>query len=291
MNMKGLADLKQRIKSIKSTRQITKAMEMVAAAKMRKATSAVLKSRDYANTLINVLQNLKISVSQEQNPFFAKNDSPRELVILFTSNRGLCGAFNNNIIRLVLRYLKETKKEIEFITIGRKGEQAVRRLGKKIIASSTEAIERPSLAEIAPIAKIATEEFLTRNYSKITLIYSFYFSALSQKPTIETLLPFEKKIIEEENPAGEIKQKGILFEPNAKVVFDALVPRAIEFHLYQTLLESAASEHSARMLSMRNATSAADDMIEDFTLAYNQIRQSNITKELAEIASGANALE
>lgn len=296
--------IKKRIRSISNTKKITKAMEMVSAVKMRKAVTSVLASRDYAKTawdLISDLVNLVNKVEAKDYPLLVKRDQIKKIgLILISANRGLCGGFNTQIITKAIQYAKAQQTEIEWITIGKKGAEFLARNGQKVVAE----FERPDVITgalaITAIKKMIIKDYLAGTYDKIILAYTDFYSAMVQKPKIHQLLPFEPVknsdlgSVGETNNQNENNNLGIseyLFEPNKTEILNQLLPRIIEIQLYQALLESAASEHSARMLAMKNATNAAVDMIDGLTLAFNQARQAGITREIAEITGSKAALE
>lgn len=293
--------IKKRIRSISSTKKITRAMEMVSAVKMRKAVMAVLASRDYAATVWKLVLGLSGKTTAEDHPLLASRKEIKKIgVVIISANRALCGGFNVQVATKALQYGQSQKAEIEWIAVGRKGAEFLVRNGQKVVAE----FEKPDLItgtkEILPIAKMITADYLAGTYDKIILVYTDFYSAMVQKPKIRQLLPFEPtpdsdlgsigKTDKQTSPASfEIFE--YLFEPNKTEILNQFLPRLIEIQLYQALLESAASEHSARMLAMKNATSAAGDMIDSLTLAFNQARQAAITREIAEITGSKAALE
>jgi len=293
--------IKTRIRSISNTKKITKAMEMVSAVKMRKAVMAVLASRDYAQTAWNLVLGLANRIKSEDHPLLSRHEQIKKIgVILISANRGLCGGFNTQIINKAIQYAQAQEAELEWLTIGRKGSDFLAKNGKKVIAE----FERPDLitgtAEIIALARLVIKDYTEGNYDKVILAYTDFYSSMVQKPKIRQLLPFEPKSDSDLGGIGENKMPlaaqnfelfEYLFEPNKTEILNQFLPRLIEIQLYQALLESAASEHSARMLAMKNATSAAADMIDGLTLAFNQARQAGITKEIAEITGSKAALE
>lgn len=295
----GLQQLKKRIKSIKSTKQVTKAMEAVAASKMRKAVEKALVSRDYSSLGWQLINNLAQTADESMHPLLRKREKINKILLIFiTSDKGLCGGLNSQIIRIMQQFLEDNKnKEIEVISIGKKGQHVLRKINKKIIGAYQGMAENPTMASLRPIVQTAIASFTDNIYDQVDIIFTDFKSALSQKPAFRQLLPLQKEGIE--NIVGpEKQQKSVIndmteyiFEPNQKRLLDYLLPRLMEVQIYQAMLESTASEHSARMLAMRNATDSASEMIYDLTLSYNQIRQSSITQEIAEISAGRIALE
>jgi len=297
-------DIKRRIKSVQNTKKITKAMEMVAAAKMRRAVAKVLATRSYADLTWETVLHLAQKINAQQHPFFQlKKRINRIAIILIATNRGLCGNFNAQLVDKVVESIKlhhPDSQVTDIIACGLKGRDEARRKKLNLIADfHKEDITQDSI-EIRPIAHMVTKEFLANRYDKIFIAYTDYFSALKQTPHIKQLLPIVPEIDERLGHILHEKDKieqvttdnfaEFIFEPNIKEVLNAFLPRLIEVQIYQAVLESEASEHSARMLAMRNASEAAEDMISDLTLAYNKARQAGITAEIAEIAAGAAAL-
>ena len=297
--------IRRRIKSIGNTKKITHAMELVAASKMRRAVSSVLASRPYAEAAWTAIREMAKVTDAELHPLLqTKSAAERVLVLLFTSDRGLCGGFNSQLMRVVKKFIEDLPVgvEVDFLTIGRKGQDAVRRLNQNIVATFTDLAIYPTVLDIRPIAKIAIEDFVAGKYRSVYLAFTDYISTLVQKPNISQLLPIARieglgeidNSIKTEKSAGQklnISQQEYLFEPSPQAVLDVMLPRLVEAQVYQAILETSAAEHSARMLAMRNATEAATEMIDSLTLSYNRARQAGITAEIAEISSGKAALE
>ncbi len=292
--MANLKDIRRRIKSVKNIRQITKAMELVSAAKMRKAQSAATASRPYSVLSAELLRNLAAKTGEIDNPMVTRlisgagsKGSDKNLVILMTSDRGLAGAFNANLVNTALRLIRESdggNAKFDFISIGKKGTDWSKRVGVNLIAAFPGKDKTVTMQDAKPISKIAMDDFLNGKYEKVFIIYPEFISTLVQKPNILQLLPFSAD-------AGGKELEETLFEPSPGEVLENLVVRAVEFVIFQSLLESSASEHSARMVAMRNATESAGDLIEDLTLSANQARQSGITRELSEISAAKLAME
>ncbi len=293
-----------RIKSVKNTKKITKAMELVAASKMRKAVHNVLASRAYSDLAWKTVIELAAKTENSRHALLEERPIKKIAMLLITSNRGLCGGFNSQIIAEANRYLKEAKKKypqskIEVITLGKKGKAINVRYGFNISA----AFEKPDLilstSEISAISYLLINGFTNKEYDKVVLGYTDFVSALKQVPRIKELLPLKP---ERDEMLGEVGEKEgtdkkesydfeYLFEPSPAAVLATVLPKLTEIQIYQAVLESDASEHSARMMAMRNATDAANEMIKELTLIYNQTRQAGITAEIAEISSGAAALK
>jgi F-type H+-transporting ATPase subunit gamma len=308
--MPGLKDLKQRIKGIQGMRKVTKAMQLVSAAKMRKAQDAVVNSRTYSGLAWELISDLSSKISTD-NPLLTSYPNAKKIgVVILTTNRGLVGSLNTNLQPLIKKLSnpsasatlgtspqkgKETATEIitEMVVYGKNAKQIAGRMNKKIMADFQKAERRITSEEIYPIAEYITAAYKTGEYRQIVIVYNKFVSTLVQKPSVKQLLPFENdkpKSATTFEPGEEIDSEYI-FEPTPQIVLDHLLPRIIESQLYQTILESDASEHSARMVMMKNATEAAGDLIDDYKLTYNQLRQGKITTELSEITAGRIALE
>jgi F-type H+-transporting ATPase subunit gamma len=262
-------------------------MEMVAAAKMRRAQASTLASRAYAEKSWEVLTYVAAQpgATKLMHPLLEERTPiNRVAVILITSDRGLCGAYNVNIIRRALAFMEEQNKPAKLITIGRRGREIMARLGKDIIAEFTGLSERPTPRDIGPISKIAIDEFTKSDVDQVYVAYTQFKNVLVQIPTIRQLLPLRTPT----EPTGGANAV-YLYEPNPEAILASVLPRFTEVQIYQDLLESVASEHSARMVAMRNATDNARDLIQDLTLAMNKARQAAITKEILDIVGGAEA--
>ena len=291
--------IRRRIKSVGNTRKITKAMELVAASKMRRATTAAGLSRRYAEAGFEMIATLAATVDRGEHPLLNERPVKRSLIILLTSHRGLAGGFNSNILRALLQFIGNQipAGECYFITVGKKGDEALRRLGKNITASFSTIGDTHGFADAEPIAGFARGEFVSGNADRVYLAYTDFISPILLKPRIRQLLPVTAHEIADflkensEAAAGEIKSRETLFEPSKDFVLEQILPRMTDLQIYQALLESSASEHSARMMAMRNATDAAGEMIDDLNLTFNQARQAAITREISEIAAGKAALE
>ncbi|MDO9230900.1 MAG: ATP synthase F1 subunit gamma [bacterium] len=313
-------EIKRRIKSIQNTGKITRAMEMVSAAKMRRAISSVLAIRPYAHSAWSVLTNLARSFEKSQKGLLEVREVKSVLAIAITSNRGLCGSFNSQLTKKIKEELANpknlkinrigTKKieskitdeelKIDFITVGRKGEAVVRRTEKEIVASFNDLTYLPKFEAVRAVGKVVIDDYMAKKYDKVVIFYTDYVSAIKQETKVRQILPLSKIDLEKQiaemdilaeeyglsKPAVEYK-----VEPSPEKVLDYIIPRLIEMQIYHAILESNASKESARMVAMRNATDAANEMADGFTLAYNQIRQMKITQEIAEISAGMAALE
>jgi F-type H+-transporting ATPase subunit gamma len=283
-------EIKRRIKSIRNTKKITKAMELVAASKMKKAVNQTLQSRYYAKYSQEVLGRVADTIKNSSHPYLVERKSKKELAIVITSNRGLCGAYNTQVFRLVMEFIKHHAGEsYAFITIGKKGEAALRRLGQNVIATFPDLPDTPRLADVLPIANIAIAEFEKEGYEHVHVLYTDYVSALSQVPKNVQLLPISKSEMADATLAldGGIKSQGeYILEPNSESLIIDLIEDLSRMHIYQMLLESIASEQSSRMIAMKNASDAAGEIIDELTLVFNKARQASITQEISEISAG-----
>ncbi len=295
--MPSLKDIRGRIGSVRNIAQITRAMEMVAASRMKRAQDAILAARPYADELEATLERVAsaANLTEEIDPLLATRPVRRVAIIVITTDRGLAGSLNANATRSVLRWVTERATggngdgsvEIEAITVGRKGRDALRRSGVPIAAHFPQLGDRPGFSDVTPIARLVTEDFLSGKYDEIDIAYSTFVSTLAQKPEIDTILPVRRPEMAEE---AERTNDEYLFEPSPRAVLSRLLPHYVAIGIYRAVLENQASEQSARMIAMRNSTENANELIDDLTLVYNKTRQATITREMIEIASGAEAL-
>ena len=302
------ADIKRRIKSIGSTKKVTKAMELVSAAKMRKAIASVLSTRSYSRLAWELLKRLAQRTNSKYHALLKKRPNLKKIgLVLITSNRGLCGSFNYQIINRAHDFIKSQKREIgleaDLVIMGKRGKDVMYKQGHNIIAEFSKLDITTAIEEIRPLAKLLIDDYLSGKYDKVMIAYTDFISTLAQKPRLMQLLPLvrfnEDKYLgqaKEEKSTTVEKQESLLkfeylFEPNPEKVLDELLPRMLEMQIYQAILESDASEHSARMVAMCNASDSASDMISSLTLAFNKARQSSITSELADISGGRAAVE
>lgn len=305
--------IKGRLRSIGNTKKITRAMEMVAAAKMRKTVNAVLSSREYSNvawqTVLDLVDKVEISVSPLLKKKTAKEMTGKIGLVLITSNRGLCGGFNLQVINRAWQYLEQEREngqsvEIvdEWVVMGKRGSEFLVRNRKQVVAEFDKLDVATEAEAVSGLAKLVIDDYLSGRYDKIVIAYTDFISPLVQKPRVKQLLPIEvipdKELgnVGKSDPERELGSPidGVteyLFEPNPTEVLNKFLPRLVQIQLFQALLESNASEHSARMMAMRNASEAAGEMIDELTLTYNQARQAGITREIAEISGGKAALE
>ena len=278
-------DIRRRIRSIRNIQQVTKAMETVSASKMRRAQTAVLASRPYEERLRTVLNDLAPHTDPEAHPLLARREVRRAGIVLVTSDRGLVGALNTNMVRAALRHA-ESLPAASFVAVGRKAIGALRRLRQPVSAEFQALGDRPTTQDTNAVARVAQEEFLAGTVDEVYLAFTRFVNTIRQAPTIRRILP----LVPEEEDLDTLPPLQYLFEPDPETVMEAVLPRLIEIAVYQAILENLASEHSARLVAMRNASDAATDLIEEYTLAANKARQWRITREMLEIASGAEAL-
>ncbi|HAQ02785.1 TPA: ATP synthase F1 subunit gamma [Candidatus Nomurabacteria bacterium] len=301
--MAGTKEIKQRIKSVKNTKKITKAMELVAASKMKRAISKALSSRLYANYSWELLTSLSERMGDIDQPFFnghkeTKNKVDKTLFVLITSNGGLCGAYNSQIIKKSILSLREIDtSNVDIISIGKKGDNAMRRTGQNVTASFLDLPDNSNLSDVLPMSKMIIDEFKSTKYNKVYIAYTDFVSALNQKPRVKQILPIQqlelKKLIER---LGENKKMEMLdtnkqpipyiFEGDMNEIIESLAEKLVRMQIYHMILESSASEQSSRMMAMKNASEAAGEMIDDLTLVFNKARQASITQEISEISAG-----
>ena len=283
--MASLRDLRRRIRSVKNTQKITKAMELVAAAKMRRAQERVEAARPYSEEITNVVADLFARSPEYKHPYLDVRDVRKRLIILVTSDRGLVGALNSNNVRLALREMNQAQVPVSLVTIGRKGRDVMRRLRKDLIADRSNLGDRPGMGDVLPAIRVAMEQYENGDVDQVDLVFAHFISAGRQQAVVRRVLP-----IEVPEATGELAAD-FLYEPEPKDVLDALLPRYVESQVYQGVLENLASQQAAQMVAMRNASDNATDLISDLTLTANTVRQSTITTELMEIVGGAAALQ
>lgn len=276
-------ELRQRIRSIKNTAKVTKAMELVSAAKMRRAQDQALKGRSYSELINKVLRNIAPKINKE-HPLLAREENEKEGILLVTTDRGLCGSLNTNLFRKTF----DIEGSVSYISIGKKGSNYISK-SQKPLAADFELLEKPTIAFARSISKFLIEGYLSGEFNKIHVIYTDFQTTLKQMASMRQLLPILNSEILENISSQEVLND-YLFEPDADNVLETILPHYIQMEIYQILLEAAASEHSARMVAMKNASDNAEDLVDDLTLAYNQVRQANITNELLDITTASTAL-
>ena len=283
--MASQRDIRRRIRDVGRIKQITRAMQFVAASKLKRAQDSTLAARPYSEKIDEVLADLAAVLGTDEHPLLATRTEGKRLLVLITSDRGLAGPLNTNTIRFAARAITEHEGDLAVVSVGRKGRDAMRRARVPLDAHFAGFGDRPTFADIIPLARLVTDGFVSGELGRIDLVYPRFVSTLVQRPTVEALLPISPAA----DTAAGIPGNQFIFEPNPGVVLEQLLPRYVATRLFQAVLEAKASEESSRMVAMKNATENADDLIADYTLAYNKVRQANITREMIEIATGAQA--
>jgi len=289
--MPGLKEIRKRIGSVKSTKQITKAMKMVAAAKFRKAQTRIFELRPYADKMNSVLTSLSKTV-ETGHPLLEVRPRKKVEILILTGDKGLCGAFNTNIMKTAFRLIKEIQSEgmdVSVSAIGKKGTDILKRRGFTPRQSWVGISGRVSYLNAKEITSNIIENYINETFDEVVLIYNEFKSALFQKVSVVRLLPLAA--VKTEETEHQEQTAAFLYEPSQQDIFDNLLPKNLEIQVFRALLESQASEEAARMTAMENATKAADDMIASLTLQYNKARQASITKELMDIVGGVEALK
>ena len=281
--MANIKILRRRIRTIQGTAKITRAMEMIATAKLRRTQQQALAGRPYAEKIRQVIADLAIEpiVKGGIPPLLQKRDAKKIYVVHMTTDRGLCGGLNTNLNRMVVKFILEQKVPVQFITLGRKGRAFARSMGLTIYAEFTGIGDRATIRETLPISRLVIEDYGKGEADLVYLAYPRFVTTMLQRPTLEVLLPIEPATV----PRGQIGE--YIYEPNASRVLNELLPRVVEMQVYHAILELIASEQSARMVAMRNASDNADDMIQSLRLTLNKARQEMITKEICDITGGA----
>jgi F-type H+-transporting ATPase subunit gamma len=290
--MANTQDIRRRIKSIRNTAQITKAMQMVAASKMRKAQQHALAGRPYSELMNRVLVSLKSRTDPLLHPLLQIRPTTKELVLIISTDKGLAGALNTNIMREAATY--DTEKTV-YVTAGRKARQFIARTRRELLADF-ELKDSPSILETKAISKFCVEKFLSGEVDKVTVLYTHFVNTIDQKPVAQTLLPIDRFAFDAlstgDAPNDLVTDPMLeyIFEPSSQAVLDFMLPYYVQYQVFQMILDARASEHSARMVAMKNATDNANQFIKDLTLEYNKMRQASITTELLEIATAQMAV-
>lgn len=291
--MPSLKEVRNRIVSVGSTMQITSAMKMVSAAKLKRAQDAITQMRPYANKLKEILENVSGSVDASENVFARSSGGKNILIVAISSNRGLAGAFNANIIKKVNLLIKNEYSDcnVTIIPVGKKATDAFKRTkyfisGQDLPHRTNELFDKLNFATVAPVAEQIMLSFLNKQFDKVILVYNQFRNAAVQIPTEEQFLP----IVQTAPKAGSTSKVDYIFEPNEQYIINELIPRSLKTQFYKALLDSYASEHGARMTAMHKATDNAKAMQKDLKITYNKARQASITKEILEIVGGAEAL-
>ncbi len=286
--MAGMRDIKRRIRSVKSTQQITRAMKMVAAAKLRKAQDAVVAARPYSDNLRSIIKRLIPSLETFTHPLLEEKEEGKTAYVVIAADKGLCGGYNQNILKACKTAMDNDPGETAVVVIGRKGRDFFLRRGYEIRKEYLDFGDLPDFIQTRELARELMAMFTDGEFKKMHFVYTEFGSAISQKPQVMQLLPIEA---EEAEDVMDTKDNEYIYEPSEEEVLGTLFPRFIEMTVYRALLEAKASEHGARMAAMSSATENAQEMIEKLTLIYNRARQAAITKEISEIVGGADALK
>ncbi|MCR2044704.1 ATP synthase F1 subunit gamma [Anaerosalibacter massiliensis] len=279
-------DIKRRIRGISNTKQITKAMELVSSAKLRRAREKLEKTRPYFNTVLESIQEVLSSTGNIRHPFLEHREVKRSLYIVITADGGLAGGYNSNIIRLVENKIKDKKDKVDLIVIGSKGKDYFNNRGYNVIGEFINITEEPKFSDAVKIGKLAMEHYENKGVDEVVLAYTEFITTLSQDTKAIKLLP-NKDVNEDKKEKTSV----IDYEPSAEEVLDYLIPKYIESTVYGALIESSCSEQGSRMTAMKSATENAEEMIDELTLSYNRARQAAITSEISEIVAGAEALK
>ncbi len=297
--MPSTREIRRRIRSVKNISQVTRAMQMVAAGRMRRAQEQVLATRPYSEKAWEILTHLAAQrgVDETVHPLLQVREEIQTVgMLLITADKGLCGSYNHNMMQHAWRFIDELPCPVELITIGKRGRDAMWRLGQTIVAEFSDLPPRPRLLDVTPIARMAMEGFISGRFDAVYLAHTDFVNTLVQRPAIWQLLPIRPlhlgvtPVSEYRVDRSESTVVEYIYEPDPHTILDTVLPRFTELQVYQALLESLASEHSARMVAMRNATENAEELLDDLTLTYNRARQESITKEMLDIAGGAEAL-
>jgi len=281
--MPALIDIRRRIRSVRNTQQITRAMKMISAAKLRRAQEAIFAARPYARLMLQVLNSMATRAAPEYHPLLQDKGDERQLLVVITADKGLCGGFNANIIRLASRIIEQRRdKTVELGLLGRKGRDHFRRRHLSVHTEHVGIFQALTYATAQRIARELIEAFVDDRFDEIHLVFNEFKSVIQQRVVAERLLPIEKRSLQPTLPAFDY-----IYEPSPKAIFDNLLPRHVETQVFRALLESTAAEHGARMTAMDAATNNAAEMIDRLTLHMNKVRQAAITKEIIEVVSGA----
>lgn len=288
--MPTLLDFRRRIRSVKNTQQITRAMKFVAAARLRRAQEAALAARPYAKELVRVLRSTISRIAEPQHPLLARRPEDKVLVLVLTGERGLAGAFNTNILRKANEFFRANKdRKISVIPIGKKGRDALRKAGFNLIAEYVNVLARVEFAVVREISNLVTDLYAKGEIDSVYAVFSEFKTVMSANLAVEKLLPVDPAQVQEGGEAAAGAQVDYIYEQPEEQLLDRLLPRYVESQVQRAMLESSAAEHAARMTAMESATKNAGDVIEALTLHMNKVRQAAITKEIIEIVSGATS--
>ncbi|MDB5080741.1 MAG: synthase gamma chain [Chloroflexi bacterium] len=289
--------LRRRIRSVKNTAQITKAMELVAASRMRRAQQNVQSARPFSQKVLEVIADIAALQKSEEiksiSPLLQQRPVQRVGLVFVTADRGLAGALNTNAIRRAVRFITEEAdgKPVQVVAVGRKGRDFMIRSGKEIVAEFIGLPPFPSLLDTLPISKVVIDDYVNGKYDAVYLLYTDFVNTLTVRPKLIKLLPIDPNAIEKDKDTVETERTDFIFEPNPNEVLRSLLPRYVEVEIYQAILENIASEQSSKMVAMRNASDKAKEVVTDLTLTMNKVRQASITNEILEISNAAAALE
>lgn len=297
--MPPLKEVRNRIKSVKNISQITRALEAVSASRVRRAQARTLASRAYADKAWEILVNLQRAGTTSHPLLTAREEVRKVMIVVITSDRGLAGSYNTNVLRVAERFEERIGKPVQYIAVGRKGRDSLIRSRANVVAEFSDLPAEPTIGTIAPISRLAIDAFMSGEVDEVVIAYTDFINLLAQRPVVRVWLPLSTDAHANRVASDLVKEmpdvtEGVLsyeYEPNAAAVLDEIVPRFTELQLYQALLESQSSEHAARMAAMRNATDNATQLVADLTLDYNKARQAAITSEILDIVGGANALQ
>jgi len=285
--MANLKEIRIRIASVSSTKQITSAMKMVSAAKLKKAQDTITRLRPYATKIKEITSNVSENVDASVSPFTGKRNGDNKLIVLITSNKGLCGAFNSNVIKKSISLINESNKPIDVLCIGKRGYETLKAKKYNVISEFNHCVDKISVEKTNEVAEVLMNMFASNRYAEIVLVYNQFKNAASQNIVAEQFLPMTL----EKSSKRSKKKNDYIFEPEEDEILKHLIPYALKMQLYKAVIDSVAAEHGARMTAMHQATDNASEMITSLKLQYNKARQSSITKEILEIVSGAEALK
>lgn len=288
--MATLLDFRRRIRSVKNTQQITRAMKFVAAARLRRAQEAALAARPYAKELLRVLRSTMGRIAEPQHPLLARRPEQRVLALVLTGERGLAGAFNTNVLRRANEFFRAHRdRKLSVVSVGKKGRDALRKAGFNLVAEYINVLARVEFATVREIANLVTDLYAKCEIDSVYIIFSEFKTVMSANLVVEKLVPVDPEQVKEAADQPSSAHVDYLYEQPAEQLLDRLLPRYVESQVQRAMLESSAAEHAARMTAMESATKNAGDVIEALTLHMNKVRQAAITKEIIEIVSGASS--
>jgi F-type H+-transporting ATPase subunit gamma len=292
-------EIRRRIRSVKSIAQVTRAMQMVAASKMRRAQEQVLATRPYSEKAWQILSNLATQrgVDETVHPLLQVREEIETVgMVLITADKGLCGSYNHNMVQQAWQFIQDLSSPVQLVTVGKRGRDVMWRLGQTIVAEFSDLPPTPGLLDITPIAHTSIDGFVSGQFDAVYLAHTDFINTLTQRPAIWQLLPIrplQLGVSPVSEHRGDLRGSGTveyIYEPDPLTILNTVLPRFTELQIYQAVLEAVASEHSARMVAMRNATENANELVADLTLTYNRARQEAITEEMLDIVGGAEAL-